>query len=687
MAKKKAKHPSNQAALDRLHALLEKTSSTKYVYTLKRAIDSLAICPHVIESRNQAAQLRGVGPQLARIICPEETTTAPVVVVPKKADSSKMDTSSSSSSSIRVLRQPLPTVSSSSDVDWKQTSTTLSLSAKQVSHDRAVQEASSLKLPSGPWKVVLLLDGREQRAEHVQAKLQMSGIPCEQRHLPIGDMAWMARCGDFEIMLGTIVERKEVNDLVQSLYGTRYLEQRLRLQHCGLPQVLLLVEGDISTATNCPGDILETAMMETRVMLDFQVITTRHLDDTVRFLKNVHRRILQRSFPSAFGDNDAALPTTSLPSFASPNASRHRRRRTKKKVSLVDLVFDMPPVPPLGEKRFVTYRELKTKVERDREVGTRTVGATHAAMLKQIPTMSLKKVQAIQSAYPTPHALYRTFVGLSADDGKTLVQDFTTNTGMERTCRVGPKSAAELYYMCTEGASDLQREVQTTVGINGTTTSAVGLDETESQESAEEEPVARMPSHEAMTVDDSSFSPCYQDFCKTPLHEMGGTPWSQESHSEPAMWTVDSCDSTPRKPSPQKSPTSPIDEMNLALQRRREQYQESLKTNERQVVEKSSQDNNGFVDLTQGYESDTEDNNADRWQLQGGVPQSVTANAASLSQGSSSVEDEPLYVRCQRLHQGRQAVMESRKKRRIDSTSQEFSIPTNNHAEEVIEIE
>jgi ERCC4-type nuclease len=639
----------------------------------------VATCPHAIENRRQACELRGVGPQVATVVCPEVTTTTAKKTTSKKTSGSSTDASSSISG---VSRRPLPAVSlssSSADGDWKKPT----LSAKQVAYDKAVKEASSLKLPSGPWKVVLLLDGRERRAEHVQAKLQMSGIPCEQRHLPIGDMAWLARSGDVEIMMGTIVERKEVNDLAQSLFGTRYLEQRLRLQHCGLPQVLLLVEGNTSTVTNCPRDTLESAMMETRVMLDFQVITTRHLDDTVRFLKNVHRRILQRSFPSAFGD---ALPT-SLPSFTSPNASR--RRRKKKKVSLVDLVFDTPPVPPLGGKRFVTYTELKTRVERDREAGTRTVGATHAAMLKQVPTFSLKKVQAILSAYPTPAALYRTYVGLTEDDGQTLVQDFTTNTGMERNCRVGPKSAAELYYMCTEGAFESDGELQTAVESSGGATNA-GSDQALSQESAVES-VARMPNHAALQVGEGSFSPFYQDFISSPLHETS-VPWSQESaDARPAFH---SCDSTPRKPSPQRSPTSPMDEMDLALQRRREQYQASLEKNKkRQVVVKCGQDD-GFVDLTQGNESDSEDN-ADGWQQSQGSSQDAIKvlddephtpvadpSIPSSSQGSSSVEDEPLYVRCQRLQQAREAVMESRK-RRIDS-SHEKSSSEKSHTEKVI---
>ena len=257
MAKKKAKNAANQAALDRLYELKEKSASTKYVHTVNRALNSLAACTHKIETRQQAVALKYVGPHIAKVICPHEAPSRTI------SRASSVGSNSSSPSKRRAVR-PLPKVANDNkNADVKAPS----LSAKQIAYDKAVQEATSLKLPSGPWKVILMLDGREHNAEHVQAKLQMSGIPCEQRHLPIGDMAWLARCGDTEIMLGTIVERKEVNDLVSSLFGTRYLEQRLRLQHCGLPQKLLLVEGNTATVSNCPSDTLETAMMETRVQL------------------------------------------------------------------------------------------------------------------------------------------------------------------------------------------------------------------------------------------------------------------------------------------------------------------------------------------------------------------------------------------------------------------------------------
>jgi ERCC4-type nuclease len=647
MAKKKAKNAANQAALDRLHELKEKSVNTKYVHTVSRAISSLATCPNAITTRKAAVeQLKYVGPHMAKVILPHHE--APTRTVSR---GSSVDSSTDTRKQTKKKRKLPTTVTANASKE-------IAASAKQVAYEKAVEHATALKLPSGPWKVILLLDGREHNAEHVQAKLQMSGIPCEQRHLPIGDMAWLARCGDVEIMLGTICERKQVNDLASSLFGTRYAEQRLRLQHCGLPQLLLLVEGNTSTVHNCPGDTLETAMMETRVQLNFQVIQTKHLDDTVRFLKNVHRRILQRAFPSAFGND---LPTA-IPSFSSPH---RKRRRRNQKISLVDIVFDEPPVPPLGMSRFVTYTQLKTRVERDREAGTRTVGAIHAAMLKQIPTLSLKKVHAIQQAYPTPKALFGTYIGLSPEDGKTLVQDFLSNTGMERTCRVGPKSAEEVYHAYTQVL--------------------------EEKENGASEGVARMPSRLEATVPDNDKN----DEAGSPVSQGNSSSpeWSSQSDSKPAARDDTTIFTSPPFPA--------VDiEMQLAIEGRRLQYQESQKQ-PAAILDKNLMDES-VVDLTQGGESDTENNNNNNnvgFSQQStddvGLPSSqasfsensppVCANAATFSQESKSSmgddgDEEPLYERLQRLHQARQAV-ESRKKRQ--SPNNKTSIKRN----DVIEIE
>ena len=430
-----AKNDSNQRALDRLIERYENASSrhnTNYSLVIRRAIKSLANCETEVSTIKEAMALKYVGATLAKVICPVVTPTEePLPLSSHGVTKSQRATGRSKSKSGKSHATKLE--------DGKP-------SAKQVAYKKAVAEAESLVLPTNNWKVLLLVDGREHRSDHVQAKLHMSGVPCEQRHLPIGDMAWIARSGKVEVMLGTIVERKEVHDLASSLYGTRYLEQRLRLQHCGLPQPLLLVEGNVDSVANCPADTIQMAMMETRIQLNFQVVQTDDLHHTVKFLKSVHRRILQRSFPSAFG----AGKENSLPTFASPNARRRDRIR-KVRRSLDQMEFDTAPTPPFGTNRFITYQELKCKVEKDREEGTRTVHAIHCAMLKQISSFSQKKVLAVARVYPTPHSLMMALDGLDENEGKELFESLETCTGpTERTCRVGPKSATELchVYQC-----------------------------------------------------------------------------------------------------------------------------------------------------------------------------------------------------------------------------------------------
>ena len=285
--------------------------------------------------------------------------------------------------------------------------------------------------------------------------------------LPIGDMAWIAQCSIkgstttaiIEVMCGTILERKEISDFSSSLFGTRYNEQRLRLQNSGLPQVLFLVEGELNRSANCPPETLHMAMMETRVHLGFSIVQTKHLEDTVRLLKGLHRRIVQRTFPEAFSSNENDDP---LPSFTSPSEGAVRNgkradRRQRRPTSLLELVFDSNPVPPFGASRFVTYRELKAKVERDREAGQRTVGAVYMAMLKQVPSFSHKKCHAIARQYPTFNALLSAYACCAAPDPALMVRDVSC----ERQ-KIGPKSSQELYIACCTGRDGNLPKIGTT---------------------------------------------------------------------------------------------------------------------------------------------------------------------------------------------------------------------------------
>jgi len=499
-----AVNSANQAALDRL---VEKRAnlgaSDRYAFTLQKAMFSLMQCPTAVTTHAEACQLKFVGSHCATLICPpdKERQQQRVANKTKKrkqpASSNKKDAascssvaSSSSSSPATLIASAQHQRSSSSKkapVTKKARQQPPSASqlarlaqisdaptAKEKAYQTAVAQAQqwSGKHQNLQWRVVLLIDAREQQSAHVQAKCQMSGIPCEERHLPIGDMAWMAQGWTrvdnsnkvvAELMLGTIIERKTVEDLKASLFGTRYREQRLRLQHAGLPQVLFLIEGDLTKELfKCSADTLHTAVWETRLHLGFRIVQTAHLQDTVLMLKRMHRRILQRTFPRAFSNYNEQLPNFAEAHRSSqPQSSQQQppgARRRRRLQSLHEMTFDTDPVLPvfggmLGEggeqPRFITYQELKAKIERDREAGTKTVGHIHRAMLKQVATLSSKKCQAVARVYPTVECLMRAYHHAdgnltSKELAELPLQDANEQQTSARNVTLGPRSAQEL---------------------------------------------------------------------------------------------------------------------------------------------------------------------------------------------------------------------------------------------------
>ena len=160
------------------------------------------------------------------------------------------------------------------------------------------------------------------------------------------------------------------------------------------------------------------------------------------------------TFPSAFYRD-------SLPEFAEPTAGGQRRRqrdsfgephkrRRRRLESLHGLTFDEEPVPMAGMERFISYKELCTKVERDRELGRRTVGGIHQAMLKQVATISDTKIPPICERYPTLSSILQAYedAGESQESGRLLMQEIPTNPAGKSAARkttIGARSSAELY--------------------------------------------------------------------------------------------------------------------------------------------------------------------------------------------------------------------------------------------------
>lgn len=360
---------------------------------------------------------------------------------------------------------------------------TNTLSTKEEAHMRTTNESigilTNLHLYKN-WKTILLLDKREYHSNAVQSVLLQYSIDCEQRQLPIGDIIWVAR-GEYqptsttteghmtsnatnpqpilpksiEIVLGTIIERKSLADLASSLYGTRFEEQRLRLKHSHSAmdcanQVMFLVEGsNMNEIGNCPAATLRYAMMSTRIHMGFQIIRTKNLEDTCRMLRRIHTRVVARTFTDE-------MKRWRIRSFHESPTSNKKRRRSRAPWE-GPAAFQSTPNIPFERTRHYLYEELKTKIELDRERGTRSIHAIFRAQLKQVESMSVKKVEGISRLYRTPRELMEGYEQLfTEEECDKMVEDIPLGISIARASRVGPKSSMELSYVYTRGG-DLRR--------------------------------------------------------------------------------------------------------------------------------------------------------------------------------------------------------------------------------------
>lgn len=164
-------------------------------------------------------------------------------------------------------------------------------------HQHQQQQQSPLEGTEEDWEVVLLLDNREVRTQQDRAflhnQLHLAGIVCDVRSLGLGDMQWIVRHRQTgrEVMLSTLVERKNTRDFAQSIMDGRFNEQQYRLMKCGCVHPIYLIEGSLRSQDTLAPDHLQTGIMTTVVNRDLYVYMSTSIDDTVVFLNGVHERM------------------------------------------------------------------------------------------------------------------------------------------------------------------------------------------------------------------------------------------------------------------------------------------------------------------------------------------------------------------------------------------------------------
>ena len=149
--------------------------------------------------------------------------------------------------------------------------------------------------------------GRRSRAEHLQfytKALTDSGLKVEIGKLAVGDVTWLARrkkstsssAGEppeesiqGSYVLDYIVERKSVDDLIDSIRSNRYGMQKHLLKKSGVARVFYLIEGNIDAHNNAQA--ARTACLRLKAQDNFTVLRTAGVNATISAYKNLTRAV------------------------------------------------------------------------------------------------------------------------------------------------------------------------------------------------------------------------------------------------------------------------------------------------------------------------------------------------------------------------------------------------------------
>ncbi|MBI4803241.1 MAG: hypothetical protein HY796_12035 [Elusimicrobia bacterium] len=196
----------------------------------------------------------------------------------------------------------------------------------------------------------LCSSGVEIRADSSE---KASGVPALLAELGASVVSGPLSAGDYLVCGRTLVERKTVQDFIQSLYACRLFEQIKRLKQASA-EFLLVIEGGKWYFSQVRPKAVRIAFMSALVSWRVPVIFTRDPEDTAALLAELGEKNLSRK--SAF-----CLPAL------------FHRNKTKSLYSIeyarLRLVSEIPGVgPKLAAKlmeRFQTVRGLAEACEDD----------------------------------------------------------------------------------------------------------------------------------------------------------------------------------------------------------------------------------------------------------------------------------------------------------------------------------
>ncbi|KAI9595078.1 hypothetical protein BDF19DRAFT_443380 [Syncephalis fuscata] len=250
----------------------------------------------------------------------------------------------------------------------------------------------------GTFEVILLLDNRElnrrKDSKCIQKGLEKQDINVEVRALPLGDTLWIARGKTstghrVELLLDVVLERKEIDDLIASIKDGRYHEQKHRLERCGLPHIIYLVEGyTAEAARRFDQDQIDGILAAVQVSNGFFLKKTRNIDETVDYLTAITRYL-----KSEFNGKHLHMVTIDGDDFEQMNSQRQTFNSKSKR-----------------EMRLLNYDDYATM---SKKTLPQSINYTTVLMLMAIKGVSAEKANIIARKYPSPQSILKALLSIS----------------------------------------------------------------------------------------------------------------------------------------------------------------------------------------------------------------------------------------------------------------------------------
>ncbi|KAG5684930.1 hypothetical protein PVAND_014138 [Polypedilum vanderplanki] len=233
------------------------------------------------------------------------------------------------------------------------------------------------------FEIILLIDVGESKisSKDIQAKLREFNVKSDVRKLHVGDFVWIAKNKmnkSKELVLPYIVERKRIDDLSSSIKDGRFHEQKFRLRHCGIDNVIYLIENYMKggkVQCGLPFTTLLQAASNTQIQNKFTVKFTESSDHSGMYL---------------------AIMTSFIENIF--------RNKKPMKYNLLE---------------FTTFNQASVKQRR------LTVRETFIKQLLALKGLSVDIALEITKFYPTPSHLYEKYLTLDKSEGEALLSKLT----------------------------------------------------------------------------------------------------------------------------------------------------------------------------------------------------------------------------------------------------------------------